>query len=121
MNDDDDHHLLRDRERHALRRTRIFWISIAILAGLPIAALTLAIFAAGTREPMWLLFFLGPTLLWAAFCAHQITRTLKRLPDGLEIPVWLLITLLLAGLNTGIVIGLFYAGCYLIAGSDLRF
>jgi uncharacterized BrkB/YihY/UPF0761 family membrane protein len=92
MNDDE---LLLEMHRHTLRRTRRFWIWMAIMGGLPIFPLSVALFRrANTSEEIWPL-IVGACLAYAGWCASKILRTVTRLTFDQKAAVWIPLTLLL--------------------------
>lgn len=116
MNDDEQ---LREMHHRTLRRMRRFWIWMAIIGGMPIFPLSVALFGrARTSGEIWPL-VIGTCLAYAGWCASKILGTVTRLTFDQKAAVWIPLTLLLAAIPAGIVIGFFYAGCYMITGGRM--
>jgi hypothetical protein len=113
--------LLREMELHERRRTRRFWILMAILGGLPVLA-----FGVWISSPLywngipgdWPLKF-GPNLLYAGWCSSKVMDTISGRGGRIRPVLVMLLAILFAAISIGLVIGVFYAGCYMITGGRM--
>lgn len=118
--------LLREMERHELRRRRRYWILMSFLVGLPLATLFLflgmSITNGGkdTRVLKWIGAAL-PLLWWQLVCSVNVLRTFRSLSLAAVRGGAILLTPVLAALHAAIVIGLFWAGCMILMGGRIYF
>ena len=117
---DGDEELLGQMESRILRKLRRFWIFMAIAAGLPLALLGFLIGSGSNSPVMFFLLSLVPVLPWSCFCAYKIMSTVKNYSFDQRMVAGFFLGIGLAALSTGLLIGVLWAGCYMIMGGRMH-